>query len=91
MVRDRAAALESRLLRNQCGHHRSKRPLITPEAPDHGVERRVRIEPIEIERVPGTIGEQSEKGQLSSSVALPERMDRIDLRQEMRGPPARGQ
>jgi hypothetical protein len=59
-------------------------PLVAMEALNHGVQKSLRSEPIEIDRVAGAIGKQCEKADLSAAVAFAERMYGIEGRQEMR-------
>src|SRR5688572_1842795 len=68
----------------QFEHLLHKQALVAAEARDHGSEKSLRLQPIEIQRVAGAMGNERQKRSLRSSISFAERMNSVQGRKERR-------
>ena len=79
-----ANSVFSELCSKKCGQRCHERRFVTPKARYHCIEHDFRIEPVEVQWMPGTVSNQTEERELRAAVAFAERMDGVELGKKVR-------
>jgi hypothetical protein len=79
------AAYVPRLPESHTSNEQEKGPFITFETLDHCCEHRGRVQSLQVEPMPGSLGQQDEVRKLRAPVALAKRVDGVQVGKEARG------